>query len=132
MLVAPQIQTVSGPSVSVEVQVAGMHDLGTYSFELSWDDSVLSFDNISNGPFLGSTGRTVTCDPPIVSSNSLSFTCLTAGAEAGPDGSGVIANLEFDVVGSGITPLILSGAKVISTQGEITIANSNNSLVIVQ
>jgi hypothetical protein len=99
-----------GESLSVDVYVQNVIDLGGYSFVIDWDPGVLAFTGVSNGSFLGSTGRTVTCLPPVVLLSSVSFSCTTLGLPAGPSGSDVIATLDFSAVGEGDSPVAFSAA----------------------
>lgn len=105
MRISPPTQTVSaGSDVVVDVLVDDVTNLGAYEFTLSFNPSVLSFVSFSNGPFLGSSGRSVTCLPPlldvdvngdtIVDPGFARVGCTTLGPTPdGPTGSGLLATV---------------------------------------
>ncbi|MGB6837603.1 MAG: cohesin domain-containing protein, partial [Dehalococcoidia bacterium] len=93
----PLTQTVmAGSNFEVDVVVANVTNLGAFEFTLAFDPALVEFASISQGPFLGSSGRTVSCMPPLLAEGSVSFTCVTLGAEpGGASGSGVLAVAQF-------------------------------------
>ena len=42
---------------------------------------MVSFVSVANGPFLGSSGRLVDCEPPILTASTVQFSCSTRGAD---------------------------------------------------
>jgi hypothetical protein len=104
----------------VQIKVAGVANLGTYEWQLAFDPNVVSFESATNGGFLGSTGRTPTCQlikPPGIDENGDTiiqapedivmpagngrFGCVTTGSEPGPDGGGLVSTVTFQPVGNG-------------------------------
>ncbi len=125
VLVFPPHQNVSGTTVSVDIKLAGSSDLGGYQFTLTWDPLVLQFAGVTNGTLLGSTGRSVSCNPPITGLlGSISFDCTSTGTQAGPNGAGVLATIQFSTVQSGRTSLVLSDVQVVTSTGAIYSINS--------
>jgi hypothetical protein len=131
--VSPQSQTVMSAPVTVDVQIEDARDLGGYTFDVLFDPSVLTFVDATNGPFLGSTGRSVICDAPLTGTGTVTLTCTTAGLAAGPDGSGLLTTLTFAPIADGTTAvdigsLVLrdSGGAVLSAEtpvgGSVTVA----------
>jgi len=97
---------VGGGLFSIAVVAAHVTNLGAFEFELTYDQHILKFQDIQEGPFLGSSGRRVDCLPPRSTEGSAFFTCVTLGSTPeGPDGSGVLATLTFQAVGAGTSPL---------------------------
>ena len=131
--VSPLSRTVSTATASVDIAVADVIDLGSYEFTLTWDSAVLSFTNVSNGTLLGSTGRTVNClAPPTTTATSVTFNCSTTGASPGPDGTGILATVEFATVADGTSPLVLSSVALTDTSAEsIALTTTNDSLTFV-
>ena len=105
----PLTQTVmAGSSFEVDVVVADVTNLGAFEFTLAFNPALVEFASIKSGPFLGSSGRMVSCMPPLLAEGSVSFTCVTLGAQPdGPSGSGVLAVAQFSAVGGGTTILDL-------------------------
>jgi hypothetical protein len=84
--------------------VAGVTNLGAYEWQLQFDPAVVQFVGATNGPFLGSTGRTAWCVPPIhvPSQGKLRFGCGTFGSvPPGPDGGGLLSTVTFEPVADG-------------------------------
>lgn len=97
-----------GSIVTVAVAADAVANLGAYEFTLAFNPAVLEFVSVSNGPLLGSTGRPVSCPPPIVGANTLQFGCVTTGSTPeGPSGSGALAVVVFLASGQGISALDL-------------------------
>ncbi len=113
--VDPASQTTSAATVSVDIDIADAADLGGYSFTVTWDASVLSFVSVNNDAFLGSTGLSVSCDPPTTGANSVSFSCTTAGAQPGPNGDGVLATIQFATISDGTSTVALSAVTLEDT-----------------
>ena len=90
----------------VEVVVEDVTNLGAFEFSLLYDASLLRFVEVSEGPFLGSSGRVVECLEPRLSAGSVRFVCVTLGREpAGPDGSGTLASITLEPTKPGTSPL---------------------------
>jgi hypothetical protein len=96
----------NGEAFGVTVMVDDVTNLGAFQITLSYDARIVEFQDVKEGPFLGSSGRQVQCLPPLASEGSIDFTCVTLGSTPdGPTGSGMLATLTFKPVGSGTSPL---------------------------
>jgi hypothetical protein len=71
--------------------------LGAFEFTLPYDPLVMSFQNVTPGPFLSSSGRQVTCLPPLLDTGIVRFGCVTEGNGPGASGGGTLATLQFAV-----------------------------------
>jgi hypothetical protein len=119
--VKPESLNVSaGDAFSVDIVADDVSNLGAYSLILAFDPSVVAYDSISNGPFLGSSGRAVNCFTPTVLPGSVTYTCVTTGSTPpGPSGAGILATVSFTALAEGTTALSLQGttiANIIGTQ----------------
>ena len=132
VFVHPPTQTVSGPTVSVDVKKAGVQDLGGYGFVLSWDETILTFVSVTDGLFLRSTGRTVTCPAPVIGVNSVTFGCNTTGAQPGPNGAGILATVEFGTLSLGTSLASLSGVTLTDASGTPLSLTTNDGTITVQ
>ena len=132
VFVHPPTQTVSGPTVSVDVKKAGVQDLGSYGFVLSWDETILTVVSVTDGLFLRSTGRTVTCPAPVIGVNSVTFGCDTTGAQPGPNGAGILATVEFGTLSLGTSLASLSGVTLTDTSGTPLSLTTNDGTITVQ
>lgn len=121
--IVPAAQTIAAgdPYTQFDVTVEGVSNLGAYEVLLQYESTVLAFPSAGdpflgaeNGPFLGSGGRSVTCQPPIVTDvpattqKRLRFGCNTIGPGVGASGSGVLATIRLKPVGIGASALVLT------------------------
>jgi hypothetical protein len=93
----------NGSNFTVDVWVDNVTNLGAYQFSLEFDPVVMAFVGAVNGPLLGSSGRTVSCDTATVVGGNVRLLCRTFGANPdGPSGSGVLATITFSAVREGV------------------------------
>ena len=115
MRVSPVSQTVgAGTEISVDIFADDVVMLAAYEFTLTFQPSAVNYVTITNGPFLSSTGRSITCVGPIVASNNIRYGCNTIGQPPpdGPTGSGLLATVRLSASCSGASPLQLSVARM--------------------
>jgi hypothetical protein len=121
MVISPgaQIQP-QGATFTVNVDAEAVSSLGSYEFEIDYDPALLSFNTVANGSFLGSTGRSIFCLPPITDSiaGTVRFGCVSSGAPAGPTGNGTLATVEFFTLAEGTSPLDLTLAEYSDESGD--------------
>jgi hypothetical protein len=120
-VVAPAVWPPDGGSFEVRVEVEGVTDLAAFELKVAFDPSILGYGGVEVGPFLGSTGRSVSCPGPkffTPQRDIFSFACSSLGPEpAGPSGAGVLMTVRFDPADRGPSPLALSGVKLTDTRG---------------
>ncbi len=110
----------AGTPFTVNVLVDGVTNLGAFEFVIQFDPSFVKLGGIRTGPFLGSSGRTVSCAQRAVGLGAIAFRCNTTGPlPAGPAGSGVVASLDFFVQGFafGQTSLLLTSCQTTDVLG---------------
>lgn len=123
--VTVRVQTPSegvGPegTFAVDLLAENVANLGGFQFTLNYDPSILHAEEVSEGPFLASTGREVLCRDPEIGDGAAGLVCVTLGAEpAGPDGSGVMATVTFTALASGDTDLELEDVKLVEPAGDV-------------
>jgi len=102
---------------AIQVIIEGASDLGAFEFDLIYDPSILRMEEATVGDFLGSTGRSVVPVGPEVDNTEgrVTFGAISYGNEAGPSGTGVLANITFVAQGEGSTALELLGVQVLDT-----------------
>jgi hypothetical protein len=118
--IQPVNQTATvGAVVDVGIVASNVADLGAFQFSVTVDPAVLQPLGASEGVFLGSTGRTTLCVAPVVTQNTVEFACGSLGSEppAGPNGSGVIATVHFQVLTAGTSAVVLSNTIVTDPKG---------------
>jgi len=133
----PDIRADLGSSFIVDVVIDGITDLGGFEFDLAYTPDVVAVDRVLLGPFLGSTGRSVTEIGPAIDNEAgvLSYGANSIGTVAGPNGTGVLATITFTTVGLGNSSLSFddnvriaraSGRSIpaISQGGTVTVADA--------
>jgi hypothetical protein len=108
-----------GEFFTVDVRVGNVNNLGAYEFALEFDPDVVSYVTVTNGPFLGSSGRVVFCPDAITDVGKLRFGCVTSdGGTPGASGSGQLAQVVFQAVAPGTSPLDLTSVALTNPWGE--------------
>jgi hypothetical protein len=127
MSVEPPVEPIKEGGLEFKVNIVAddVANLAAFQFSLSYDPSIIQYVGVTEGPFLGSTGREPQCTEPYVQPGqpeTLSFNCATLGppvslkGTAGPDGSGVLAEITFLPVGGGTTPLDLKAGILVAAE----------------
>lgn len=81
--------------IDIDVYVEDATAIGAFEFWLAFDYTMLEYLGWTTGPFLGSTGRPVTCHR-IITENTIRIGCTTNGPTPdGPSGDGVLGTLHF-------------------------------------
>jgi hypothetical protein len=131
----PSSQNVNaGDSFSVNVMVDDVSNLGSYEFTLQFDPSLVSFQWVANGAFLGSSGRTVYCPNAIVdaTNGTVRFACATLGTQDGVTGSGELAAVTFSALAGGTSDLAFVNPTDLSDplSNDIPVATADGSVNI--
>jgi hypothetical protein len=98
-------QTRLGVPITVALMISGVANLGSYEVALGFDPALVTVTQVTAGPFLASTGRTVLPFTTVMSANVIRLGASSIGAGAGPNGSGVLAWLQLSPVGAGMAAL---------------------------
>jgi hypothetical protein len=88
--------------IQMDVVVQNANMIGAFEFELQFDSLALAFQAYAVGPFLGLTGRPVTCQD-VITEHTIRIGCNTAAPPPpiGASGDGVLASLYFLPLRSG-------------------------------
>lgn len=123
---------VVGSPVMVEVALTGVADLYAYQFSLAYDPAVLQATSVSEGALLPAGGTTFFVGGTIDNTlGTISFTVGSLiGALPGVSGNGVLANIGFDVMQAGMSPLVFSDVLLLdSNLLDLTVQVQNGTLV---
>jgi len=115
-----------GSQFKVDVVVEQVTNLGAFEFTVIFDPSFVNLKGIAVGPFLTSTGRTVTCMATPITATEAQIVCNTPGSSPyGSSGSGAVASLTFSVKGNalGLSHLLLQGCKASDILGNALVLN---------
>ena len=109
-----------GDTFTVDVTDTGATDLAGFQFDLSWDPTILGFQNEVEGPLLPTAGTTFFIPGTLDSTGgNLTFTAdYVLGGGPGAQGNGTLATITFEALAQGSTSLAL---------GNIMLADSNGS-----
>jgi hypothetical protein len=117
-VVSPGTVSVGG-TVEVRVEMEDVTGLGSYEWSIAYDPNTLELTAPADGGFLGSTGRSVFCPPPILDAGTVRFGCVSSGSTpAPPSGSGLLSTLTFNALASGSSSLCLKWASLSDALGD--------------
>ena len=99
-----------GSSFDVSVDISSVTDLYAFQFDISFDPTILSGTSVTEGAFLPAGGATFFIPGSIDNiGGSISFTADTLlTAVSGVSGSGTLADLQFQALTVGTSPINLS------------------------
>jgi hypothetical protein len=117
--VEPPDQDVSltGGPFHVDVVVENVNYLGAFQFDLVYDPAIVHATSADLGPFLGSTGCTVTGVGPNIDNvaGRLTYGGFIIGMCTGPSGDGAVATVTFEPMDVGESDLILENEQLLNT-----------------
>ena len=117
-LIGPGTHPEVGDTLGVSVIGVNLPSLGAYEVIVSFDATKLEFVSGGDEGFLGSTGRNVSCFPPILATGEARFGCATSGSGAGPSGDGTLATLYFEALAPGDVEIALRDAGLADEFGD--------------
>ena len=95
----PIVGFLGGPTELADVRVDKLvhpTGLGSFEFTVNYNPEVVSVLDVTEGPFLSSSGRATICTAPVITTTSVNFSCNSfTSAPDGPLGSGVLATIKF-------------------------------------
>jgi hypothetical protein len=137
--VEPSVTIVeNGETFRVYIVVKDADNLGGFQFVLDYDPAIVELPDPSypmqQGPFPGSTGRTVTewnneADP---TTGVITYVVWSEGSsDDGPDGNGVLAYVDLRARALGTTDLDLKQVELTKASGESLPASVGDGVVVV-
>jgi hypothetical protein len=93
----PAIKVVGpGETFSVDVMIESVNNLGAFEFDLTYNPACVEATDVTLGPFLASTGRSVIPMGPTFGTGIVKYGAYSLGdTPPGPDGDGVLATITF-------------------------------------
>jgi hypothetical protein len=105
-----------GATVAVNINIDDVVDLDDYEWQLAYNPTVLEYQSVVNEPFLATTGRSVSCQPPILGEGTVRFGCVSTGTPGtGPNGPGLLSTVTFKAKAAGGSSLCLRWASLGNT-----------------
>jgi hypothetical protein len=134
IIIDPAIKVVGpGETFSVDVMIESVNDLGAFQFDLTYDPACVEATDVTLGPFLGSTGRSVGEVGPIFGTGIVTYGAYSLGdTPPGPDGDGVLATITFQAgMDECSSDLHLQNIAVTDTSGDPISNDAKDGEVIV-
>ena len=106
-----------GQDFSVNISISNVADLYGWQLQLGWNKTILDVVNVTEGAFLKNYGQTSFTQRINDTGSLLSF-CTRLGDVNGVNGSGVLATVQFHVIGKGQCDLHLYETILVSSSDE--------------
>jgi len=111
------VHEATGQTFAVNVSISNVADLYAWQLDFSWNSSLLTVTNITEGPMLRSSGNSTYFSPKLNNpAGNLSALCTRlhslGSAVAGVSGSGTLMTIQFKVIASGECDLNLYGTQL--------------------
>lgn len=105
---------ISAGNFTMDIVAQDITNLAAYQVELTYNPAIVHVVSVSPGPFLGSTGRTISPVGPIIDNNlgKVTFGAFTFGTQPGVNGTGVLATVTFQPRARGTSTLHLQNLQV--------------------
>ncbi len=113
-------QIAAGQVFSQTIRLQDVSDLGAFQADVTYDPAVVQAEGVTQGAFLGSTGRSVLAPPPAIDNvtGRVRWGAGSFGAPAGPTGSGDVAIIRFRALGTGKTTLSFEHVLLANSQSQ--------------
>jgi len=121
----------SGGTFTVDIVAEDITNLAAYQVELTYNPTIVHVTAVTQGPFLGSTGRTVSPVSPNIDNNAgrVVFGAFTFGTQPGVNGTGVLATITFQPRARGTSPLHLQNVQVADPNSSLLSATTEDGQV---
>ncbi len=120
---------------SVDVQINNAQNLGAFEFIITFDPAVVHATGVTLGPMLtGSSTYTAYLLGPLFDNavGAVRFAAYTLGTGEGPNGSGVLASVQFQGMGAGVSGLNFTKVRITDRVAVIDAgATATNGSVVV-
>lgn len=132
--IQPSAKSVSvNDTFSVDVAIAGVTNLYSFQFDLSFSPTVLAAIDSTEGAFLSSGGGSTVFVPGSINNNAgtISSTAATlVGPISGVTGDGILASVSFQALGAGTSVIALSNLVLLDSGGiDITPSTTTSGTV---
>jgi hypothetical protein len=114
---------------TVELKTASITNLKGYSVTLSYDPTLLSLQEVTEGPFLSAKGNTFFNKTIDNSKGTVLIDCALLGPDLSVSGGGTLATLSFTSLNTGSTSLTFKLIKTRDTYNKEIITAKRNAVV---
>jgi hypothetical protein len=120
---------IPGQDFTIELKTASITNLKGYSVTLSYDPTLLSIQEVVEGPFLSASGKTFFYKTIDNNQGTVLIDCALLGPELSISDEGVLATLSFTCLKAGSISIEFSLAKTRDTLNKEIITTKRNSLI---
>jgi hypothetical protein len=117
-LTPPRTVIRTGMPVTVALVISGMANVGSFETQVNFNPQAVTITQVTYGPFLGSSGRTVLPFTPVIGSGTLKLGAATLGTQAGPSGNGTLVYLRVVPLTNTSSMLSLTNVLVSNAAGK--------------
>jgi Cohesin domain len=125
VLSAPFVTVGVGDTFTIPISITGSTDVTSWQFDLAYSPSLVKANSVTEGPFMSAFGTT--SFTPGVIDNVTGLISLVADSYVDlppdPSGDGVLANIEFTALATGVSPLTFSNVFLNFSNEEFSITN---------
>ena len=110
----------AGVKFGINVLIEDVQDLGGFQFDINYDPAIVTIQSdaaVVLGPFLASSGNSASPLGPSIDNvgGKVSFGGFSFGGKAGPNGTGILASIEFTVQSQTVGELNPSNVEILDT-----------------
>jgi len=120
-----------GDVFTIPISITGAVDLTSWQFSLSFGQTILQANSVTEGPFMSSFGTT-SFTPGVIDNGTGQITLVAdfyVDLPPDPSGSGMLANIEFKALAVGVSPLHLYDV-CLTNQGTLSCNSGTDFLVV--
>lgn len=123
------LTVIPGQNFTVELKVASITNLKGYSVTLSYDPTLLSLQEVVEGPFLSVKNKTFFYKRVDDNKGTVLIDCAILGPELSVSGEGTLATLSFTSLKVGSTSLTFKLTKTRDTSNKEIVTTKRNAVV---
>ncbi len=122
---------VAGGPYTVPISITGASRISTISLTLTFNQAALRVRSVQEGSFMRQGGIAVTFTQQVDGSiGRIDITAARTGDATGASGSGLLAAILFDAIGSGPSPLTISGVATAPDASPVAIQFAPAAMVV--
>ncbi len=127
------LNVTDGQTFSLDIDIVNITDLYAFQFDIGFDPTILAAVSVTEGSFLPSGGSTIFFPGTIdnVGGTITSNADALVGAISGVSGSGTLASIEFDAIGTGTSAIGLANVFLLDSNLNSITASATNGEVTV-
>jgi hypothetical protein len=114
---------------TVELKTSSITNLKGYSVTLSYDPTLISLQEVTEGPFFSSKGKTFFYKKVDDTQGTILIDCALLGKSLSISGEGTLATLSFTSLKAGSTSLTFKLTKTRDTYNKEVITTKRNAMV---